>query len=205
MLDKTFILQKKKWGFYGLNHCPELGDVQDVAPHFKYLSLFIDVINFLLHHLMRHVLLQICTKKIPVALRSLKEAVRPVWSSFLALGSPQNCPVSLWNQVSSGLCSSRSFHQHHAIPPLSFPTRPPTRAVVGGACKQRIMWRRDGWLEAAVSSNCKILVILDSGLWLMGLIWRLNSFGPPLNTGGREEGSRITARRDWGTEDDVQM
>lgn len=53
-----------------------------------------------------------------------------------------------------------------------------------GSCGEEM----DGSKRTAVSSNCKILVILDSGFWLMGLIWRLNSFGPPLNTGGREEG-----------------
>lgn len=51
-----------------------------------------------------------------------------------------------------------------------------------GACGDEM----DGSERTAVSSNCKILVILDSGLWLMGLIWRLPRFGPPLNTGGRE-------------------
>lgn len=36
------------------------------------------------------------------------------------------------------------FPSAPCIPPLLFPTRPPTEAAVGGACEQRIMWR-DGW------------------------------------------------------------
>lgn len=109
---------------------------QDVTPHFKHLSLFIDVINFLLHHLMWHVLLQMCAqkKKKPPHYR-LALRVGPVWPRFLAPGSHHNCLVSLWYQVSCGLRSSRSLHQHHAIPLLSFPTRPPTEAVVGGALR----------------------------------------------------------------------
>lgn len=58
------------------------------------------------------------------------------------------------------------------------------RPACGGACGDEM----DGSERTAVSSNCKILVILDSDLWLMGLIWRLPRFGPSLNTDGREEG-----------------
>lgn len=53
----------------------------------------------------------------------------------------------------------------------------------GGSCGEEM----DGSEPTAVSSNCKILVILDSGLRLMELIWRLPSLGPPLSAGGREE------------------
>lgn len=60
-----FFSPKQKCAFYWLNPYPWVGDFkrQDVAKHFKHLSLFMDVINFLLHHLMWHVLLQMCAQK----------------------------------------------------------------------------------------------------------------------------------------------
>lgn len=147
---------------------------------------------------MRHVLLQMCaqknkTKTTPprcrLALRSLKEG-RTCLTSFLGSGvSPQLSYVVL---IPS--------QQWASFQPL-FPSAPrdPTSLIsytapyrscsrrglrAGGSCGEEM----DGLERTAVSSNCKILVILDWALWLMGLIWRLNSFGPPLNMGGREGG-----------------
>ena len=58
----------------------------------------------------------------------------------------------------------------------------------------------DGSEPTAVSSNCKILVTLDSGLWLMELIWRLPSLGPPLSSDGREEKEQQTRGEEEGRE-----
>lgn len=120
-----FFPPKIKSAFYWLNHCPRVGDFkrQDVAQHFKHLSLFMDVINFLLHHLMWHVLLQMCAQKAPrctLPLSSVKVS-QSCLTCFLCLTTTVlwSSPMSLWYKVSSGLCLlfGHSFHQHHAIPP----------------------------------------------------------------------------------------
>jgi len=112
-----------------------------------------------------------------------------------------------------------SFSQHHTIPPLSFPVqsilcirvcvcvciciwvcaaalkRWLEQPMNGESCGEEM----DGSEPTAVSSNCKILVTLDCGLWLMELIWRLPSPGPPLSSGGRE-GRTVDPGRRWGRE-----
>ena len=66
------------------------------------------------------------------------------------------------------------------------------RPMNRGSCGEEM----DGCEPTAVSSNCKILVTLDSCLWLMELIWRLPSLGLPLSSGGRGGGGR-TADPGW--------
>lgn len=157
---------------------------QDVALHFKHLSLFIDVINFLLHHLMWHVWLQMWAQKLPAArcLWGQQQWFGPVWPCFLALGSHQTPPVIQSNFTLIPAHQWALFSIWRNPTPLISDTAPYWN------CGRRGLEEMDGSERAAVSSNCKILVILDSGSWLMGLIWRLPPFGPPFNTGGREEG-----------------
>lgn len=155
-----------------------------------------DVINFLLHHLMWHVLLQMCGQKLPAA--------RTCLTLFFCSGISPELPCDTVQRHSYKV-SNGSFFFFFLVT-LSFSTpRSHSRFLHGLRLKLR--WERptcggscgeemDGSGRTAVSSNCKILVILDSASWLMGLIWRLPSFGPPLNTGGREEG--ITDHREEG-------
>lgn len=140
---------------------------QDVAPHFKHLSLFFDVINFLLHHLMRHVLLQMCAqkKKKPSPLPAGFEGRTCLTSVLGPRVSPQlSCvtlvPSQLWasfQPLSPSAPRDPTSLISYTAPHRSCGRKGPASR---GSCGEEM----DGSKRTAVSSNCKILVILDSGL-----------------------------------------
>lgn len=138
---------------------------QDVAPHFKYLSLFIDVIIFLLHHLM----LQMCAKKknsplqagFEVANRGSDLCDLVSWLSGLTrtvLRHSGTRSVVGFAPFAPSISITRSHPSHflHGPRPKLRSEGPASR----GSCGEEM----DGSERTAVSSNCKILVILDSAL-----------------------------------------